>query len=46
MNRLTNYYKIVEGNLRTGDIAKSSDINHIQIHVQDMNREMNIDINL
>lgn len=40
---MTNYYKIVEGNLRTGDIAKSSDINHIQIHVQDMNREMNID---
>ena len=40
---MTNYYKIVEGNLRTGDIAKSSDINHIQVHVQDMSREMNMD---
>ena len=29
------YYDIVEGNLRTGDTAKSSDINHIQVHVQD-----------
>ena len=29
------YYNIVEGNLHTGDIAKSSDITHIQIHIQD-----------
>lgn len=40
---MTSYYNIVEGNLRTGDIAKSSDINHIQVHIQDMAREMNLD---
>lgn len=32
---MPSYYNIVEGNLHTGDIAKSSDINHIQIHIQD-----------
>ena len=36
MNKLPSYYNIVEGNLRTGDIAKSSDINHIQLHIMDM----------
>lgn len=32
---MSSYYHIVEGNLRPGDIAKSSDINHIQVHIQD-----------
>ena len=41
---MTKYYDIVMGNLRTGDIAKSSDINHIQIHIQDALRELLSDL--
>ena len=41
---MRNYYDIVMGNLRTGDIAKSSDINHIQIHIQDALRELLSDL--
>ena len=41
---MPNYYKMVEGNLRTGDIAKSSDINHIQVHVGDMIKEYDSDM--
>ena len=32
---MPSYYNEVEGNLHAGDIAKSSDINHIQIHIKD-----------
>ena len=35
---------MVEGNLRTGDIAKSSDINHIQVHISDMIKEYDSDM--
>lgn len=41
---MRNYYDIVMGNLRTGDIAKSSDINHIQIHIQDALKELLSDL--
>ena len=33
---MPNYYNIVRGNLLTGEIAKSSDINHIQRNIMDM----------
>lgn len=32
---MNSYYNEVEGNLHPGDIAKSSDINHIQVHIKD-----------
>lgn len=32
---MSNYYNEVEGNLHAGDIAKSIDINHIQVHIKD-----------
>ena len=35
MSKLGSYYIDVEGNLHPGDIAKSSDINHIQVHIKD-----------
>lgn len=41
---MVSYYDIVEGNLRTGDIAKSSDINHIQTHIQDALKKMLSDL--
>ena len=41
---MRSYYDIVMGNLRTGDIAKSSDINHIQIHIQDALKELLSDL--
>ena len=41
---MVNYYNLVEGNLHTGDIAKSSDINHIQSNIQDMARALLLDL--
>lgn len=32
---MSSYYHKIFGNLNMGDIAKSSDINHIQLHIED-----------
>lgn len=41
---MPSYYNLVEGNLKTGEIAKSSDINHIQLHIRDALKELLSDL--
>ena len=41
---MSSYYRNVTGNLNPGDIAKSSDINHIQQHIKDSERALLSDL--